>query len=154
MKRILTMVVMLALVGCGQKDKNHQLVRWSDWTNDCYDIEVERISAMTGNKTESIVVIPNVLFIQKAEQFVIGRADWKYLEGFPKSQTDVPMTNEFWFVLDKDLDYPKCLSVTTNEQRWAAWCSAHSIKTNLVSVNAFVQAAQALPSYAGGDPRL
>ncbi len=57
---------------------------------------------------------------------MIGRADWKYLEGFRQTDEGHAFTNEFWFALDKDEDRPRCYAlITTNEQTWAAWCRRH-----------------------------
>lgn len=144
----LLITVALVLAGCGQKDKNHVLVRWPDGTNNCYAIEAERGKG-------SLVIIPDVRFIQTSEQFVIGRADWKYLEGFQQRGEERPLTNEFWFALDKHEDYPKCyVLITTNEQVWAAWCMRSKVSTNLQQVGQFLQAIQSAPSYQGGNPRL
>jgi len=129
-------MLMLILVGCGKADRSLHLVGWPDGTNNAFDIEAEYGKGQ-------IVVVPDVRYIQTNERFVIGKADWKYLEGFPKSSNNIPNTNEFWFVLDKRVAYPKCYtSLTTNEQQWIVWCDAHNLSTNLLPVNRFVQFAE------------
>ena len=148
MIRSLPLLAILVMTGCGQKDKNHALVRWPDGTNDCYAIEVERGKG-------HLVIIPDVRFIRTSEQFVIGKADWKYLDGFWQTQEGRPLTNEYWFALDKHKDHPKCYAlITTNEQAWAAWCKRYKISTNLQQVAQFLEAAHSAPSYHGGSPPL
>ena len=129
-------LLMLCLVGCTQRNHSLNLVRWLDGTNHAYGIEVAYGDGHA-------VVIPDVLSIQTTERFVIGKAEWKYIEGFWKSSTGAPITNSFWFALDKEAVYPKCYaSVTTNEQMWSTWCTAHHVSTELLRVGEFVRSAQ------------
>ena len=120
---------------------------WPDGTNDAYDIEV-------ADGKGYVVVIPDVLSIRTTRRFVIGRADWKYIEGYGKTSAGIPVTNEFWFALDKGAAYPKCYaSVTTNKQHWIAWCVGRNVPTNLLQVSNFLDFAET-NQWHGGEHRL
>lgn len=142
------LVLILTSVGCGQRNQNHKLVRWPDGTNDSYAIEAE-------DGPGHVVIIPNVRSVQSNGRYLIGRADWKYLSGFPTNQDGRLLTNEFLFVVDKHKDFPKCyMLITTNQFRWNSWCATNNISTNLQQVGRFVESVQSAPSYHGGSPRL
>jgi hypothetical protein len=136
----------LLLFGCGQDGRKHALVRWPDGTNSRYDIE-----AKEGNADN--VLVPDVRFIQTNERFIVGRAYWKYmatsqpstgqlLTEFWRTTDGRPLTNEFWFALDKYKEAPKCyLLVTTNATSWIKWCNTNKVSTNLVEVSQFQASA-------------
>jgi hypothetical protein len=136
----------ILLVGCvGSSEKEYKLIRWPDGANDRYGIEVAR-------QKGSDVVIPDVRSLQTTEQFVSGNAYWRYIDGFYSTAKGAPITNEFWFVLDKNKTYPKCLVISTNKESWIAWCASHNAPTNLVAVKEFV-ISRSSPK-GGGAPKL
>ena len=101
-------------------------------------------------------VAADVHALRTTEGFVSGKADWKH-RGVYMQQCDagVPDTNEFWFVLNKRVLFPKCFTlVTANEQAWVLWCDTNHVSTNLQGVAEFMLSAPSAPSYDRGIPRL
>jgi hypothetical protein len=91
--------------------------------------------------------------LQTTEKFVSGSAYWKYIDGFYSTAKGAPITNEFWFVLDKHKPYPKCIAtVSTNKESWIAWCASQGAPTNTLDVGEFVVSRS--HSEGGGPPRL
>lgn len=126
---------MLLLTSC-TRPKGLALVRWTDESNDAYAIEI-------AHGDGHAVVIPRVRAIQTTERFILGRADWKYHDGYPTNSSGVLITNEFWFALDKARAYPKLYAlISTNEQRWIDWCVHRNVGTNLLQVGEFLQFAR------------
>jgi len=145
---VVTAVLFLWIpLGCGNlPKKEYKLIRWPDGTNDRYAIEVARHKG-------SDVVIPDVRTLQTTEQFVSGNAYWKYIDGFYSTTKGAPITNEFWFVLDKRKSYPNCYAtISTNRESWIAWCASHNAPTNIVDIKEFV--ASRSGSRGGGAPQL
>ncbi|NGO39657.1 hypothetical protein G4L39_09655 [Limisphaera ngatamarikiensis] len=139
-------LVALALVpGRLGKDK-YNLVNWPDGEHDRYAIEVVRPRI-------SYVVIPDVKALQTANHFIVGKAHWKYLDGFFTNSSGVPITNEVWFVLDKRKRYPKCYAFLSIEKgSWIAYCISNNVPTNIVEVEEFISSRSSLRG--GGVPPL
>jgi len=140
---------LVCLCGCVGHTKIYELVEWSDGTNNCYAVELRIVGDARAGR---LVLVPDVRFIHKNERFITGGASWRYRDGFYTGTFGLPNTNEFWFVLDKCRDFPKCYVFTsTNYHEWAAWCASNNAPTNLVDVNHYRETA---PLYSGGGPRL
>jgi len=139
-------LVAVALV-CGRLKKNeYTLANWPDGENERYAIEVVRPRI-------SYVVIPDVRALQTANHFIVGKAYWKYLDGFFTNPSGLPITNEVWFVLDKRKSYPKCYAfLSTKKESWIAWCISHNVTTNIVDIEQFVSLRSSLGG--GGVPAL
>lgn len=144
---VLAFLVLALALGCGSLKKDeYKLVRWPDGENDRYAIELARPKV-------SYVVIPDVRALQTANHFIVGKAYWKYLDGFFTNPRGLPITNEVWFVLDKRKSYPKCYAfLSTKKESWIAWCISHNVPTNIVEIEEFVSSR--LPLGGGGVPPL
>jgi hypothetical protein len=140
------LLLTLALVYGRHRKDAYTLVRWPDGENDRYAIEVARPKV-------SYVVIPDVRAVQTANHFIVGKAYWKYLDGFFTKPSGLPITNEVWFVLDKRKSYPKCYAfLSTKKESWIAWCISHNVTTNIVDIEQFVSLRSCLGG--GGVPPL
>jgi RHS repeat-associated protein len=139
-------LVAVALV-CGRLKKNeYTLANWPDGENERYAIEVARPKV-------SYVVIPDVRALQTENHLIVGKAYWKYLDGFFTNPSGLPITNEVWFVLDKHKSYPKCYAfLSTKKESWIAWCISHNVTTNIVDIEQFVSLRSCLGG--GGVPPL
>jgi hypothetical protein len=133
--------------GCSRsRTDEYKLTRWPDGMIDRYAIEFPQLK-------ESHVVFPDVRALQTVKHFVLGRGYWKYLDDSYPNANGSLITNEFWFVLDKRMSYPKCYAtISTNKEFWIAWCISHNVPTNIVEIEEFVRLRSA--SGGGGMPPL
>ena len=130
--RNIAFLLLVVFIGCSRSHPEFQLVRWPDGTNDAFAIE-------NVQKGGSDVVIPNVQALAVSREVVAGRGNWRYLNGYSRSENGLPVTNEFWFALNKTADQRKWYAfISLNQHSWEVWCASNGISPVLMAPGEFL----------------